>query len=209
MKWFLMLLIFVAGVYYMISRNKNDARRQELAQQANQELLKAAETDPELPDKSEKAYMMRFSVQTLKTLRSLTYDPNEKVRFAAIELLWQLQDERAPSIIKHMFQEETDAGVKKNILEMLSRDKTKLSLALLAGALNDYDTDTRIKVVEAIGNFSNKEAIVVLNKALEDYDEKVRLKAVEAVDRIRKDIEANKEQTLRDLQSTKPLFRIE
>ncbi|MBI4802965.1 MAG: HEAT repeat domain-containing protein [Elusimicrobia bacterium] len=209
MKWFLMLLIFVAGIYYLVNKNKNEIQQQEAAQQVKQELLKAAAADPELPNKTEKAYMMRFSMQTLKTLRSLTYDPNEKVRFAAIELLWQLQDDQTPSIIKHMLQEETDAGVKKNIFEMLSRDKTKLSLALLAEALNDYDKDTRIKVVEAISTFSNKEAIVVLNKALEDYDEDVRLKAVESVNRIRKDIEANKEQTLREMQAPKPIFRIQ
>lgn len=209
MKWFLMLLIFVAGIYYVYNKNKTDARQKVIAQQTQQQAVSAATADPELPAKVEKVYMMRFSLQTMKTLRGLTADPNEKVRFAAIELLWQLQDEQTPSIIKRMIQEETEAQVKKNILEMLSRDKTKLSLALLAEALNDYDKDTRIKVVEAISTFSNKEAISVLNKALEDYDEEVRLKAVEAINRIRRDIEAHKEQALRDLQVTKPLFRIE
>ncbi|OGS44067.1 MAG: hypothetical protein A3J79_12395 [Elusimicrobia bacterium RIFOXYB2_FULL_62_6] len=209
MKWFLMLLIFVTGIYYVMNKNKTAAQQKVIAQQTQQQAVSAATADPVLPDKTEKVYMMRFSMQTMKTLRGLTQDPNEKVRFAAIELLWQLQDEQTPSIIKRMIQEETEASVKKNILEMLSRDKTKLSLALLAEALNDYDKDTRIKVVEAISTFSNKEAIAVLNKALEDYDEEVRLKAVEAVNRIRKDIEAHKEQALRELQATKPLFRIE
>ncbi len=204
-----MLLIFVTGIYYVMNKNKTAAQQKVIAQQTQQQAVSAATADPVLPDKTEKVYMMRFSMQTMKTLRGLTQDPNEKVRFAAIELLWQLQDEQTPSIIKRMIQEETEASVKKNILEMLSRDKTKLSLALLAEALNDYDKDTRIKVVEAISTFSNKEAIAVLNKALEDYDEEVRLKAVEAVNRIRKDIEAHKEQALRELQATKPLFRIE
>lgn len=204
-----MLLIFVTGIYYVMNKNKTAAQQKVIAQQTQQQAVNAATADPVLPDKTEKVYMMRFSMQTMKTLRGLTQDPNEKVRFAAVELLWQLQDEQAPSIVKRMLQEETEASVKKNILEMLSRDKTKLSLALLAEGLNDYDKDTKIKVVEAISTFSNKEAIVVLNKAMEDYDEEVRLKAVEAVNRIRKDIEAHKEQALRELQATKPLFRIE
>lgn len=206
-----MLLIFVAGIYYIINQNKAATQQKAIAQQQQQQqqLANVVTSDPVLPDKTEKAYLMRFSLQTVKTLRGLTQDPNEKVRFAAVELLWQLQDEQAPSIVKRMLQEETEASVKKNILEMLSRDKTKLSLALLAEGLNDYDKDTKIKVVEAISTFSNKEAIVVLNKAMEDYDEEVRLKAVEAVNRIRKDIEAHKEQALRELQATKPLFRIE
>lgn len=210
MKWFLMLLIFVAGIYYIINQNKAEKQKAVVQQQQQQQQLAAVATsDPVLPDKTEKVYLMRFSLQTVKTLRGLTQDPNEKVRFAAVELLWQLQDEQAPALVKRMLQEETEASVKKNILEMLSRDKTKLSLALLAEGLNDYDKETKIKVVEAISTFSNKEAILVLNKAMEDYDEEVRLKAVEAVNRIRKDIEAHKEQALRELQATKPLFRIE
>lgn len=203
MKWFLMLLVFVGGIYFLYTNDKAEKKKEELKQSQ----LKAAE-DPELPVKPEKVYVMRFSAQTLKTLRSLSGDANEKVRFAVVELLWQLQDEQAPSIIKRMLQEETDPAVKKSIVDMLARDKSKLSLALLSEALNDYDKETRIKVVNAIGTFCNKEAIVVLNKALQDYDEEVRLKAVEAVNTIRRDIEANKEQKLQELQ-VKPIFRVQ
>ena len=91
---------------------------------------------------------------------------------------------------------------------MLAKDKSKLSLALLAEALKDYDRETRLKAVEAIGTFSNKEALPALNLAMQDYDEEVRLKALESVNRIRQDVEAHKEQQLRELEN-KPLFRIE
>jgi HEAT repeat protein len=151
---------------------------------------------------------MKFSLQTIKTLRGLTQDANEKVRFAAAELLWQLQDESAPAVIRAMFENETEPEVKKQLIDMLSKDKSKLSLALLGEALKDYDNKTRLTAVEAIGNFCSKEAIVALNKSLEDYDEEVRLKSLEAVNRIRRDIEAHKEQQLREIEN-KPLFRIE
>jgi HEAT repeat protein len=158
--------------------------------------------------KPEKAYLIKFSMETLKTLRALTADPNEKVRAAAVELLWQLQDEQAPSIIKRMFQEETETNVKSGLIDMVSKDKSKLSLELLAEAMNDYDREIRLKAIAALGTFSNREALVVLNKSMEDYDEEVRLKAVESVNSIRRDIEAHKEEQLRELEK-KPLFRIE
>ncbi len=208
MKWFLMLLIFIAGVYYLVNQRKAEMRQKVVAEQIKQDTIKAT-GEPVLPVKPEKMYVIKFSLQTLRTLRSLTYDPNEKVRAASVELLWQLQDDQAPSIIKKMFQEETEESVKKSLIDMLVKDKSKLSLALLSEGMNSYDKETRLKAVDAIGTFSNREAILVLNKGLEDYDEDIRLKSLEAVNRIRKDIEAHKEQQLRELQDSKPLFRIE
>lgn len=207
MKWFLMLLIFIAGVYYLVNQNKEEARKQEMLQLAKKDQITAL-PEPALPVKPEKTYIIKFSMATLKTLRSLTEDANERVRFAAAELLWQLQDESAPGVIKNMLENETESSVKKQLIDMLAKDKSKLSLALLTESLKDYDRETRLHAVRAIGTFSNKEAIPALNRALQDYDEEVRLKALEAVNSIRKDIETHKEQQLRELE-TKPLFRIE
>lgn len=207
MKWFLMLLIFIAGIYYLVNQNKEEARKKEMLQLAKKDQITAL-PEPSLPVKPEKTYVIKFSMATLKTLRSLTEDSNEKVRFASAELLWQLQDESAPGVIKNMIENETESSVKQQLIDMLAKDKSKLSLALLTEALKDYDRETRLHAVRAIGTFSNKEAIPALNRALEDYDEEVRLKALEAVNSIRKDIEAHKEQQLRELE-TKPLFRIE
>lgn len=208
MKWFLMLLIFIAGVYYLVNQKKEEARKQEMIQLAKKDQA-AVLQDPALPVKPSKTYVIKFSMATLRTLRSLTQDANAKVRFASAELLWQLQDESAPAVIKNMLENETESSVKTQIIDMLAKDKSKLSLALLTEALKDYDKETRLHAVRAIGTFSNKEAIPALNRALGDYDEEVRLKALESVNNIRKDIEANKEQQLRELESKKPLFRIE
>jgi len=207
MKWLLMLLIFIAGIYYLVNQKKEEIRKKEMIQLAKKDQI-ATQADPALPVKPEKTYIIKFSLQTLKTLRTLTQDSNEKVRFAAAELLWQLQDESAPGVLKSMIENETEPAVKKMIINMLAKDKSKLSLALLTEALKDYDKETRLHAVTAIGSFSNKEAIPALSRGLEDYDEEVRLKALEAVNTIRRDIEAHKEQQLRELDS-KPLFRIE
>ena len=203
-----MLLIFIAGVYYLVNQRKEELRQKVTAEQIKKDMVKASSAEESLPLKPEKTQLIQFSMQTLKTLRMLAGDSNEKVRIASVELLWQLQDEMAPAYIKRMLQEETDTEVKRTLIAMVAKDKSRLTLALLAEAMNDYDKDTRLAAVEAISGFSNKEAIVVLNKGMEDYDEEVRLKAVGAVNNIRRAIEAHKEQQLRDLEK-KPLFRIE
>ena len=208
MKWFLLLLIFIAGIYYLVNQRKEEVRQKIVAEQIKKDTI-TTNTEPSLPMKPEKVYVIKFSMQTIATLRLLTTDANEKVRAAAVELLWQLQDDQAPAIIKRMFQEETEQGVKSVLIDILARDKSKLSLALLSEAMNAYDKETRLKAVDAIGTFSNREAILVLNKGLKDYDEDIRLKSVESVNRIRRDIEAHKEQELREMQNSKTLFRIE
>ncbi|MEI7482569.1 MAG: HEAT repeat domain-containing protein [Elusimicrobiota bacterium] len=208
MKWFLLLLIFIAGVYYLSNQRKVEVRQKVLVEQIKKNTIKTT-IEPLLPFKPQKAYVMKFSMQTLTTLRTLTYDPNYKVRAAAAELLWQLQDEQIPAIIKHMFQEEPEESVRKSLITFLVNDKSKLSLALLSEAMNSYDKATRLNAVEAIGTFTSREAILVLNKGLEDYDEDIRLKSLEAVNQIRRNIEAHKEQELRELGESKPLFRIE
>lgn len=207
MKWIIMLLVFVGGIYYLVNRHKAELRQQELSEQIKKDKAVAVE-EQALPQAPEKIYAIKFSLNTLKTLRALTQDPNEKVRFAAAELLWQLQDEQIPVIIKTMFADETEPLVKKNIIDILAKDKSKLSLALITIAINDYDKETRLKAVEAIGTFSNKEAITALHPALKDYDEEIRLKAIEAVNHIRQDIETNKEQKLRETK-VEPIFKIE
>jgi len=208
MKWFLLLLIFIAGVYYLSNQRKVEVRQKVLVEQIKKNKI-ATTIEPLLPFKTEKAYVMKFSMQTLTTLRTLTYDPNYRVRSAAAELLWQIQDEQIPAIIKHMFQEEPEESVRKSLITFLVNDKSKLSLALLSEAMNSYDKTTRLNAVDAIGTFPSREAILVLNKGLEDYDEDIRLKSLEAVNQIRRNIEANKEQELRELGDAKPLFRVQ
>jgi HEAT repeat protein len=91
---------------------------------------------------------------------------------------------------------------------MLAKDKSKLSLALLAEALNDYDKNTRLLAVQAAGTFSSKEALIVLTKGMQDYDDDVRLKSVQAVNQLRRDIELNKEQQIKEV-TKEPLFKVE
>lgn len=202
MKWILLLLIFIGGIYYLVQQDK---REKVLVQQA--ELLKKDQAAGTLPIKTEKQVTLRFSADTVQTLRGLTQDANEKVRFAAAELLWQLQDEQAPSVIKKMLQEETDPATRQALIALLSAEKTKISLALLAEALNDYDKETRLKAVDAIGGFTSKETLPVLGKALKDYDEDVKLKALEAINKVRKDLETQKAQQLQQLEPD-PLFKV-
>ena len=201
MKWFLLILIFAAGVYHLVSKNeKKEQEQTHKAEQLKQEKV--------LPVKPERIYVMRFSKETLAIMRNLTIDINPDVRFAATELLWQMQDEKSPQIIKTMFEMEIETGVKQNLIRMLAKDKTRISLFLLAEALNNYDKETKISAIKAIGSFANKEAIPLLNTVLNDYDETVKIEALKAINSIRKDVEADKEKQIQEVE-IKPIFKLD
>ena len=198
MKFLLILAVFSGGVFYLFNQQKQDAINKEKIRQAKAEQITMSE--PKLPATQEKSIAMDFSPQTLATLRTLTTDSNEKVRVASAELLWQIQDPSAGTLIRNMFETETEASTKTQLIDMLQRQKNLMSLALIEEALKDFDKSTRIRAVDAIGTFGTKEAIPALNKALADYDEEVRLRALKAVDSIRRQIEELKQRQLRELE---------
>jgi len=207
MKWIILFLIFIGGIYYLINQKKQEEIKKVQIEQIKKEDAKVL--DPELPNIPQNEYLMKFSKQTINTLRILTEDTNSKVRMASIELLWQLQDEKSPEIIKRIFGSETETEVKLKLIDMLSASKSKLSLQLLAVALKNYDKETRLKAAEAIGTFITKDAITILNPALNDYDEEVKLKALESINKIKKEIEQHREQKMKELTKPQPVFRIE
>ena len=203
MKWFLMFLFLSPGS----TTSSTSARRRcgrKKAEQIKKDVIKRRRPRRPAAEAGKPSHTIFLQTKTQGCWPAIPTKSALRGRGTA----GQLQDDMAPSYIKRMFQEETEVSVKKLLIAMVGKDKSKLSLALLAEAMNDYDNTVRLLAVETIGEFSNKEAILVLNKGMEDYDEDVRLKAVEAVNRIRRDIEAHKEQQLRDLEK-KPLFRIE
>lgn len=198
MKWLMLLLVFIGGIFYLFNQKKQEELAKEKARQQQAEQIKTSE--PELPQTTEKSTALKLGQQTLETMRTLTSDTNEKVRLAAVELLWQMQDDQVDEIVKNMFETETDAETKQQLIEILARTKSVKSLNLIAVALKDTDKDVKIKAVDALGTFGTKEAIPALNAALKDYDEEVRLKALKAVDNVRRDIENTKQEQLQRLQ---------
>lgn len=207
MKWIILVLVFVGGIYYIVHQKKQEEIKKIQAEEIRRSGIKNVE-EP-LPDFLEKKeYAINLSKDTISTLRSLTEDTNEKVRLSAIELLWQLQDKEAPKIIKKMLESETETSVKVKLIDMFSRDKTRLSLKLLEEALKNYDKETRIKAAEVLGEYSNEDAIKVLNNALNDYDEDVKLKALESVNKVKKKIEHIREEKLKELDPPKPTIKV-
>lgn len=206
----LLIIIFVASVYLFVHQKKEEQEKakkmEEIHKQAQQGILK--DIDPMLPDFIQSKYSLQLSKTTISILRKLTNDVNPNVRFSAIELLWQLKDRDIVKIIKNSFETETETEVKLKILEMLSREKSRLSLRLIAYALKDYDKQVRLKTCEIMKDFIDKETIDLLTPALKDYDDDVRQKAMESIKDIKSKIEQQREQKVKEILEPKPIYTV-
>ncbi|MEF3280763.1 MAG: HEAT repeat domain-containing protein [Elusimicrobiota bacterium] len=206
-RTFILLLVFVGGIYLLIHQRKEQKMEQQRLAEIKRQEIK--EIDPTLPEMVANEYMLSFSKQTIETLKFLVSDTNENVRFSAIELLWQLKDKSIPKIIRKSFDSESESAIKVKIVEMLSKEKSKLSLHLIAYALNNYDKQTKIRACEVLGDFIDKETINLLTPALKDYDEDVKIKALESINKVKKAIEQHREQKVKEIFEPKPVFKIE
>ena len=207
MKNLILFIIFVAGIYILIYQKKKSIVDVQKVEEVKKQEIK--DYTPSLPFEIESEFILTFSKKTVEILKALTMDSNKDVRFASVELLWKLKDKDIDKIIKRSFEMETETEIKIKIVDMLSQEKTKLSLKLLSYAIKNYDDEVRIRACEVLGDFIDKETIDVLTPALNDYNEGVRLAALRSIDKIKKAIEQEREKRLQEVLSPKPLFRIE
>ncbi len=198
MKWIFLTLIFLAGIYFIIHRKNVEQKEQEMQTAMVQEDLQYKQ----LPEKVTERYVLRLSPATRKILFEMTGDSEPKIRWAAVELLYRIEDPQATQMVKERLSQEPEAWIRKSILRMLGDRRDMQSLQLLGVGLKDYDKEVRLVAVETIGNFTNAEALPVLNKAMEDYDPEVKLKAIEALDRIQETLRAQKEEQIRKLKDS-------
>ena len=195
MKWLLIFLVFVAGVLYLLKQKKSsmDSPIPSPATAAEQAKTAAAQADI-LPERDPaKGSNMTMSQDTKTTLYELADDSAEKVRWAAIELLYRTGDPKTPVIIKNRLEHETENGVKLDIINrLLTQHKDKENLRLLAIAQNDLEAEVRLAALNAMAAYNRPEVLPYLNRALKDDDTDVKLKAMNALKTVQVAVEQQK-----------------
>jgi len=180
MKWILLVLIFAGGLFFIFKQKKAAARLPPPPSAAS--LPAPNESLPERdPGRSSNLDMGK---EARKRLYTLAGDPNDKVRWSALELLYRTGDPNASSIIKDRLAHESENWIKRSIIQMLAQNKDKENLELLAPTVSDVDGDIRLAGVVALSGFDSAEVVPYLSKALEDSDAEVKLKAMEGLKNI-------------------------
>lgn len=134
-----------------------------------------------LPDKVAHGSQMGLTRETLHTLYELTSDPSDKVRWTAVELLYRTDDPNITKILASVMGRDPEPLVKTKIIEMVSADKDKQSLRIIAVAIKDIDKDVRLAALRNLRSFNYPEAIPIISRALNDEDQDVKLMAMETL----------------------------
>lgn len=108
------------------------------------------------------------------------YYPEEKVRYAAAEVLKKMKAREAvPSLIETL--QDPSWRVRKIAAETLGEIKAPRAVSALIKSLEDKHASVRLATVRALGNLRSPQALRALIKVLEDPSWEVRRAVVEAV----------------------------
>ncbi|MBI4057484.1 MAG: HEAT repeat domain-containing protein [Elusimicrobia bacterium] len=174
MKWILMVTIFILGVWYLVNKNHEPVAPAVSQNPTQQQILSGPQP------------ALRLTPETQETLKKISKDPEPKVRWAAMEIIYRLKDPQAILTIHQALPNETDPWVRKNIYQMFAESKDRNAMPLLLKGLKDYDKEVRIAAINAIGALEDPSVVPLLNEVLKDFDPDIKLETIKTIDNLRK-----------------------
>jgi HEAT repeat protein len=161
---FLMIFVFVGGLYYLYVRRN---------------------TPPEEPPPPPPALLNTpapvMSPEEIEKVRMATKDSDPQVRWAAIELLNRIHDPQAPKILEEMMAIDTESSVRQNALGVLksSNDPKKL-----VAALKDSEKGIRLAALMALGDIGDPSVTPDIVAMMNDVEPEIRLQSIQALGHI-------------------------
>ncbi len=183
MSRFIMIFVFVGGLYYLYDKQSQPVgpTPEEIAQQELEELEAQI---PEPPAELEEAPPPVMSDVELAKIRLSTKDSDPQVRWAAIDLLYRLQDPQAFEILEQTLRIDTEVSVRRNALQIMKEiDRPEVAMDLVK-SLRDTEKEIRMSALIALGEIANPETTPFIVKALVDVDPDVRTQALHTLGRI-------------------------
>lgn len=199
MKWIVILAFLIGGFTLVKLQKVINPPEQAPVQKVQQKPLENYATRAEenvlttsLPDKVAHGSQMGLTRETLHTLYELTSDPSEKVRWTAVELLYRTDDPNITKILMTVMSRDPDPGVKTRIIDMVSADKDKQSLKIIAVAIKDFNKEVRLAALRNLKKFNYPEAIPIISRALNDEEQDVKLAAMDTLKTVNASLEQRK-----------------
>lgn len=124
----------------------------------------------------------------LARIRQATKDADPQVRWAAIQLLYQLKDKRAYKILEEALAIDTEPSVRRNALEVIKEANRPESAQTLVKALMDSEMDIRLAALNALGDVGDPLTAPSVAGALHDIEPQVRTAALTALSRIQRKV---------------------
>ncbi len=122
----------------------------------------------------------------LARIRQATKDSDPQVRWAAIQLLYQVKDPRAMKIIEETLAADTEPSMRRNALDIVKQANRPESAQTLVKALMDSEKEIRMAALSALGDVGDPAVAPAIAGCLHDVESEVRTAALGALAAIQK-----------------------
>ncbi len=124
-----------------------------------------------------------FSEDEIKKVRLSLQDADSSVRWAAIQLLFNIRDPQLGPILEKMLSEDPDPEVRMKVVGLFKGREDLSRLGALVRGLNDTDPQVRMASLKALGDIGDPSVVVWVTALLKDAEPDVRIEALKTLGR--------------------------
>ncbi|MFA6091699.1 MAG: HEAT repeat domain-containing protein [Elusimicrobiota bacterium] len=162
----LLIMIVLAGLYYSYDRGTHSP----------------SDSPHRPPPAIDRPTPITLSSEEFEKVRIATKDTDPQVRWAAIDLLYRLDEPQALEIIEKALSMDTEPSVRRNAIDILKTHAD--SGKELLPALRDTEKDIRVAALIALGECGDPSVVGAVSGLLTDTEPEVRMQALRSLARI-------------------------
>lgn len=170
MSRFLALIVFLAAAGYL-----------------SQEYLRPPQPvqpppPPPMADPAKDA-MPIFSEREIMKVRQSLQDADADVRWAAVQLLYNIRDPQLGSLLEKLIAEDPDADLRVKVVGLMKGREELVLLGGLVRGLRDIDKSVRIASLNALGDIGDPSVSTWVTALLRDPEPEVKIAALQTLGR--------------------------
>ncbi len=124
-----------------------------------------------------------FSEGEVQKVRNSLTDSDPSVRFAAVQLLYNLHDPKLGPLLEKMIAEDPDPDIRIKIVGLMKGREDLIRLGGLVKGLSDFDMKVRIASLNALGDIGDPSVTTWVTALLKDPEPEVRIAALQTLGR--------------------------
>ncbi len=124
-----------------------------------------------------------FSETEIKKVHASLQDADMTVRWAAIELLFNIRDPQIGQILERLLSEDPDPELRIKIVGLFKGHEELARLGALVRGLNDIDKSVRLASLQALGDIGDPSVATWVTSLLRDVEPEVRVEALRTLGR--------------------------
>lgn len=124
-----------------------------------------------------------FSEEEIRKVRLSLQDSDSSVRWAAIQLLFNIHDPQLGPSLDKMLAEDSDPEVRMKVVSLFKGQENVSRLGALVRGLSDYEGKVRMASLQALGDIGDPSVAIWVTALLRDVEPSVRIEALHTLGR--------------------------